>query len=196
MRGRGPSGAPGLLDLAQAVQALGLASAVEVAERYVAGAQEVLARRATWAPAAPAWLWAPAVPAWPWADGPSGAAADGDADPVGGAEAGLRLPATAPGGTATGAVWVHNGTTETVDVQVRAGLLSAADGTSLPPDALEVGAPDVTPLPPGGSAHVGLRVRVPPGTAPGHLHALVTSTAAPDQALVLSLEVLAPGAWP
>jgi hypothetical protein len=113
----------------------------------------------------------------------------------------LELPPVRAGECAQASLWVHNRTSAAVPVTLRAGLLASSEGNVVAADVEVVealanprsGTVAAAEVPPGGSAEVRVRVRVPAGTAPGHFHGLVTSTATPRQALPLLLEVLPAG---
>lgn len=176
-----------VVDVVGQVQALGLASAAAVAERYVGTVDRYLAGRA-----APTGHW----DRW------------GERTPPHPDEEVLVIPGTTPGSPGHASLWVHSTTPAPVVVTVRAGPLTSPDGQVLVP-AVEVLDASGRREPPGtagvGStpgaacrveaardrpAEVRLLVPVPLGTGPGHFHGVVTCTGAPRRALPVTLEVL------
>lgn len=105
----------------------------------------------------------------------------------------LDLPAVSPGTSTSSSVWVHNPTPSPVRVTVRTSAFLAPDGTTLPADAVVLEPRGPVPVEPGAAGEVRCRVDVPRGTPPGHFHAVLTSTATPQQAVSLHLQVLPDG---
>ncbi|GAA1183293.1 hypothetical protein GCM10009584_26700 [Ornithinimicrobium humiphilum] len=167
------------LGMAGQVQALGLATAAAVADRWL-GALDPAPGPTTHA-----------GPADRWGDLLGAVATTPTADR-------LVLPAAAPGNITGAELWVHNPTARPVEVEVHVGPLTSSTGGTLPTGAaraMPVGVAPRAPLvvAPGGAARVRLEVAVPEGTPAGHLHGVVTCSATPRQALPVVLEVRAAG---
>jgi hypothetical protein len=188
------------LRLIEDVQTLGLSCAAAVADRYVGLVDRYLGQRAGSpggrADAAGeaalvevaermAQVWSRSADVL--ATALSQAAASPDASPQGEV---LHLPPARAGTSSTRSLWVHNPTPEPVSVTIRVSALVSADGRSLPPGSVVLEPAGDVPVRAGGAAEVRVRALVPPSTPPGHVHGLLTSTAAPSQALALHLEVL------
>lgn len=176
-----------VVDVVGQVQALGLASAAAVAERCVGTVDRYLAERA--APTGRGeWL--------------------GGRAPTDPGQEVLLIPGATPGSLSHASLWVHSTTSAPAVVTVRAGPLTSPDGQVLIPAAEVLDASGRRE--PAGNAGAGstlgpacevevardrpaevrLLVPVPPGTAPGHFHGVVTCTGAPRRALPVVLEVL------
>lgn len=99
------------------------------------------------------------------------------------------LPAAPPGGTSRGSLWVHNPTQAAADIEMEVTPLMSTHGVSLPHAAIDLSPGNVLLLPSGGSRELRIRVDVPPDQDAGHYHGLAFVSAAPDEPLVLALEV-------
>lgn len=183
----GPGGGVArMVDVVGQVQALGLASAAAVAERYVGTVDRYLAERAATTGRWEGW---------------------GQRTPADPDQEVLVIPGVTAGTLSQASLWVHSSSAPAV-VAVRAGPLTSPDGQVLTP-AVEAadawgrpnragttgpgstaGAACEVDVAPDRPAEVRLLVAVPPGTAPGHFHGVVTCTGAPHRALPVSLEVL------
>jgi hypothetical protein len=92
---------------------------------------------------------------------------------------------------AAGEVWLHNGTAEAIaDLAFHCGELRAADGTSLPPDAIRFSPPGVDDLPARSSRGIGVEATVPGEVAAGAYRGVILVAGAPD--VWLPLEVTIP----
>lgn len=188
------------LDIVSQVQVFGLASASAVAERYIGTVDRYLAERDVrvptgdddHAPGSPDMVWAGCLERALLRSLDLVAALPEGLVPGSGtfAQEVLRLPPVHAGGDSRGTVWVHNPTTVPVVLTVRMSSLTSANGPVLPADEVLVGGVGSVQVDAGGSARVTLHVQVPPGTPPGHFHAVLTSTATPQQGLPVLLEVL------
>lgn len=188
------------LDMAGQVQVFGLASAAAVAERYIETVDRYLAERDVpvrtreddHGPGSPDTMWAACMEQALLQSLDLVAALQDEWGPGSGAltQEVLRFPPVHAGDDSRATVWVHNPTTAPVVLGVRMSSLTAADGAVLPADEVLVGGVGSVQVDAGGSARVTLRVQVPPGTPPGHFHAVLTNTATPQQGLPVILEVL------
>jgi hypothetical protein len=93
---------------------------------------------------------------------------------------------------ATAEVWLHNGTAEAItDLAFHCGELRAADGTSLPADAIRFSPPRVDDLPARSSRGVAVEATVPDGAAAGAYRGVVLVAGAPDVWLPVEVRILA-----
>ena len=98
----------------------------------------------------------------------------------------VHLPAAPPGASTTVSVWVHNGTADPIDTEVRLGTLERAGGGALPDGALTV-TPRAVAVLAGGRAEVVLRAVIPPGQPPGSYLGLALAPGAHPVALLLDV---------
>jgi hypothetical protein len=190
-----PEVTPGAEDLVGIVQRFGLSSAAAVVDRYLQIVDRAItgdtltppSRTGDGGPGPMLDLATPMAEAWARVLGTS---ADLLRIRTGDAPETLDLPAVAPGGSAEGSLWLHNTTSSAVPAaQLHVTGLASPEGHRIADDAVTLVPDRVGLLAPGNSREVRLRVVLPPDQPAAHYHGLVLTSAAPEEPLVVRLDV-------